>query len=323
MKAAVLEKLGKAPIFKEYPEPVLQNEEQVIMHVKAASVKNIDKLRAGGKHYASYTSVPVVVGLDGVGVLEDGTKIYAQGLTGMIAEKAVISKYRYTVLPENIDYNIAAALPNAIIGSAMALKFRADMQPGNVVLINGATGVTGSLAVQVAKHYGASKIIVTGRNHEQLEKLRNAGADHIISLKQDDEAIIEQLKTIHQQDPINIVIDYLWGHPIELIISSLKGSGINSFSEKVRIVTVGDMAGEAINLTSGTLRSSAIELLGSGLGSFSLKEMIQFNAEILPEMFQLAADGILTMDLQVELLENIESIWEEEISPGKRVVIAV
>src|SRR5690606_31087055 len=141
-----------------------KSDDEIILEVKAAAVKNLDKLRASGTHYASYTSLPVVVGMDGVGVLNDGTRVYAQGLTGMLAEKALIHREQYTLIPDHLDNYTAAALPNAVLGSAMALKIRGKMKPGQNVLINGATGVTGLLAVQIAKFYGANKVFTTGRN---------------------------------------------------------------------------------------------------------------------------------------------------------------
>src|SRR6187401_3620252 len=146
MKAAILNKLGTSPVYQDFADPIPQNEEQILINVKAASVKNIDKLRAGGKHYASHKELPAIVGLDGVGILENGKRVYAQGLTGMIAEKALISAHRFTLLPDQIDDITAAALPNAVIGATMALLFRAKMQKGQTVVINGATGVTGRLA---------------------------------------------------------------------------------------------------------------------------------------------------------------------------------
>ena len=321
MKAAVLHQLGSIPIYEEFPIPIPQNEHQLILNLKASALKNLDKLRVSGKHYASYTDLPVVVGIDGVGVLEDGTRVYAQGITGMMAENALISKNSYTILPDKIDNLTAAALPNTVIGATMALRFRAKMEKGDVVLINGATGVTGQIAVQIAKLDGASTIIVTGRNSESLEKLKSLGAEVIISLMQDDESIINQLKEIHRITPVNIVIDYLWGHPVEMIISALKGGGINNITSKVRIVTVGSMAGENINLASGTLRSSAIEILGSGIGSISKEEMHLFNTEILPEMFQLAAEGKLSIETESAPLTEIETIWNYKSAPGKRLVV--
>jgi NADPH:quinone reductase-like Zn-dependent oxidoreductase len=173
----------------------------------------------------------------------------------------------------------------------MALLFRAKMQKGHSVLINGATGVTGRLAVQVAKYYSADKIIVTGRNAESLQKLAQLGADKIISLRQDDETFVNALKEINKTNPIDIVIDYLWGHSIELIIKSLRGGGINSFTRPVKIVTVGDMAGENINLSSDTLRSSAIEISGSGFGSLSQDDLKKFDTKYYRKCFNWLPTG--------------------------------
>lgn len=319
MKAAILNQLGSTPVYEEVPDPVPQND-QLLINVEAASLKNIDKSRTKAGNYVSYSKLPVIVGSDGVGVLADGSKIYAQGVTGMMAEKALISKKRYTILPEGIDVAIAAALPNAAIGSAMALLSRAEFKSGNVVLINGATGTTGQLAVQLARHYGASRIIAAGRNENTLQKLKILGADEIVSLKQDETVIIEKIKEINKQSAIDVVIDYLWGRPLELIIRSIRAIEINLNPHKVRIITVGDMAGYNISLNSSDLRSADIELLGSGLGTFSSEDTIRFFTKILPEVFALAAAGKLKVDIRKEKLENIETAWNSEVD-GRRTVI--
>ena len=322
MKAAVLQQFGAAPQYIDFTDPI-PGDAELLMTVKAASVKNLDKMRASGTHYASYAQLPAIVGIDGVGTLEDGTRVYAMGLHGMLAEKAVIRKGSYTPLPEGIDDVTAAALPNAVIGAAMPIRYRAALQPGEVVLINGATGVTGQLAVQIARHYGAAKIIVTGRNAEALERLKALGADEIISLKQTDEEIVKQLKAAHAATPINVVIDYLWGHPVELILVALKGGGMHHISSRVRLVTAGSMAGEDIKLPSGILRSSAIEILGSGIGSLSAQEMKLYGAEVLPEMLRLAADGKLNIQTETAPLRDIATAWDKQVEPGKRLVITM
>lgn len=322
MKAAVIKQLGTVPIYSEHPEPVPSGD-QLVMNVKAASVKNLDKLRASGKHYASYTELPAVVGIDGVGKLEDGTWVYAQGISGMLAEKALIRKGQFVRLPEGLDRIQAAALPNAVIGAAMALRYRAKTKPGEVVLINGATGVTGQLAVQLAKHDGASKVIATGRNETVLNELRSLGADEIILLSDSDEAIKEQIKRIHKETPIHCVIDYLWGKPVELIIAALQGGGVNTFTSRVKIVTVGSMAGESIDLHSGSLRSSAIEIMGSGLGSLSKEDLSDFFTTVLPEIFDLANNGKLKLHTHVVPLSEIETAWNLELNGGTRLVVSV
>lgn len=323
MKAAVLHKLGEAPKYEDFAEPVVNKENQLLITVLAASVKNLDKARASGKHYASHTNLPETVGVDGVGILEDGRRVYATGLTGMIAEKALIDKNKYSLLPDNIDIVTAAALPNAIMGAALALKYRAVMKAGETVLINGATGVTGKLAIQIAKYYGAKKIIATGRNIESLQLLTELGADEIISLQQEDAAIINHLKGIHAQSPIDIVIDYTWGHPAEIILNALKGGGLHSISHRVRFVTVGSIAGEEIHLSSGILRSSAIEILGSGIGSLPKEAMEMQFKETIPELMQLAALGKLTIDTVTTELKDVEAAWQDVIPAGKRLVILI
>ncbi|GAB3220518.1 zinc-binding dehydrogenase [Spirosoma arcticum] len=237
----------------------------------------------------------------------------------MMAQKGLIAKTRYTVLPDKLDYSTAAALLNAVIGSAMALHFRGKMEPGMTILINGATGVTGQVAVQVARHYGAANIIVTGRNPAVLDRLKSFGATTVISLEQAGDHFIKHVRESHAETPIDLVLDYLWGYPMELVLKALVGGG----SRKVRIVTVGDAAGSSIPLASIMLRSAAIDLLGSGIGSLSQQELKKFDTEVLPEMFQLAADGKLLIDTQNEPLETIHQVWNKEGKAGKRIVIVM
>jgi len=323
MKAAVVYKKGEMPRYADFAAPILQNENQILMSVKAVAITNLDKGKASGAHYSSENDNPngFVVGSDGIGLLEDGTRVYARGISGTMAEKALIDKNIFVPLPDGISNAIAASLPNAVAGSAMALKFRAGIKPGETVLINGATGFTGQIAIQIAKHYGAKKIIVTGRNEKTLQSLLELGADEVISLKQNDEDFISQLKAIHSNTPIDIILDYLWGHPAELILSVLKGNG--SFTNKVRYVTIGGMAGDTISLSSGILRSVNLQLSGSGLGSWTKEEVKLLFSEILPEMFLLASQNKLKVNIEEVSIVDIEKMWNAEVSDGKRLVVLI
>lgn len=321
MKAAVIYKRGEMPQYAEFPEPVVQNDDEVLITVKAAAIKHLDKSKASGKHYSATNNKQhaTVPGGDGVGLLADGTKVYAHGVSGMIAEKAVVEKDRMVKLPEGIDAAVAAALPNAVAGSAMALLFRANMQPGETVLINGSTSFTGKIAVQVAKYYGAKKIIVTGRDKETLKALLALGADEIIAIDENDEEFVAKFKEIHSNTPIDIIIDYLWGHSAELILSSLKGKG--TFTHKVRFVSIGSVTGDKIQLSAETLRSTDIQLCGSGLGSWTKDQLKQLFSKILPEMFKLTAENKLEIDTVKVDLKDIEKLWDMEIKSGKRLVV--
>jgi NADPH:quinone reductase-like Zn-dependent oxidoreductase len=224
-------------------------------------------------------------------------------------------------IPDELNDVTAAALPNAVIGAAMGLQFKTGIQPGDVVLINGATGFTGRIAVQIAKHYGAKKVIATGRNQQSLNDLLLTGADEIISVAQDDEQFTAQLTQIHTTTPIDIIIDYLWGHTAELILSCIKGNG--SFTNKIRYVSVGSMTGDIIQLSAANLRSVDLQLTGSGLGAWSKSQVNMLFSTILPQMFQLAATGKLIADTIPVKLEHIDKLWDMEVPGGRRLVITM
>lgn len=322
MKAAVVFEKGSIPQYTDFLEPEVQ-ENEIQISVKAASIKNLDRARAGGNHYSTENKEhqPTIIGTDGAGYLENGNKVYFFSKKGTVAEKATADKKMIIPIPEELDFSLAAALPNAVMGSAMALKFKAGIQYGNTVLINGATGITGRIAVQIAKLYGAQKIIVTGRNEESLQSLLELGADEAVSLKVGDDSFKQKIKEIHKETPIDIVLDYIWGHSVELILSAFKGDG--NFSHKTKWVTVGGMSGDTIQLSSQILRGTDIQISGSGLGSWTKEESGLLFSEIIPEMFQAAVEGKIKMETYEVDIKNIEAVWNAEIQSGERLVIRI
>jgi NADPH:quinone reductase-like Zn-dependent oxidoreductase len=323
MKAAVICQKGELPQYVDFPEPAAQNNDEVLVNVKAVAIKHFDKGRAAGNHYSSDAQAGGgrVIGGDGVCLLEDGTRVYGMGVSGMLAEKATIDKDRIVKVPKDLDDATAAALPNAVIGAAMGLRFRADIQPGDVVLINGATGFTGRIAVQIAKHYGAKKVIAAGRNQQSLNDLLTLGADEIISVAQHDEQFKAQLKATHANTPIDVIIDYLWGHTAEMILACVKGDG--SFTNKIRFVSVGSVTGDLIQLSAANLRSVNLQLTGSGLGAWSKQQVARLFTDILPEMFQLAAEGKLKAGTITVKLEDIADLWNLDVPDGQRLVVTI
>jgi NADPH:quinone reductase-like Zn-dependent oxidoreductase len=203
----------------------------------------------------------------------------------------------------------------------MGLKFKANIQQGDVVLINGATGFTGRVAVQIAKHYGAKKVIATGRNQQSLDELLSLGADETISVLQDDESFKKQITAIHSETPIDIIVDYLWGHTAEMILACIKGDG--SFTNKIRYVSVGGMSGDLIQLSAANLRSVNLQLTGSGLGAWSKPQVAELFSEIFPEMFALAAAGKLKVETIKVKLADIAELWKLEVDNGRRLVVVV
>ncbi|GAB4056434.1 quinone oxidoreductase family protein [Spirosoma litoris] len=321
MKAAVIHQFGETPRYEEVADPIIQSENELMMTVQAASIKNIDKSQARGSHYDRSKQLPAIVGTDGVGELPDGSRVYAFYAGSTMAEKALVRKGGYVVLPDGIDYITAAALPNPGLSAWFSLYYRAGLQPGETVLINGATGVTGKIAIQLAKYFGAGKVIATGRNPQALATLPDLGADVVISLAQSDADLQAALKAEQRELPFDVVIDYTWGHPAELILSVLAGNDFMAEAHRTRYVTVGEMAGPTIQLASGVLRSAAIELYGVGGGSIPKEVMQKVPTEILPKLFDLIATGKLKIETEAVALSNVERAWNQSETGGKRLVL--
>ena len=211
MKAAVLHALGEAPSYEGFAEPT-PNKDETLVSVRAASLKNSDKMMADGSHYDSLRQLPAVVGLDGVGVLEDGTRVYCAGPRppyGTMAEKTVVPRAFCLPVPDAVDDLTAAALPNPAIASWLSLEWKARLEPGETVLILGATGVAGRLAVQLARHLGAGRVVGAGRNAEALEALAGLGADATISLEGSDDELEEAFADEAGDGGYDVILDYL------------------------------------------------------------------------------------------------------------------
>ena len=184
MYAAVLRSLGKPPRYDQFPDPV-PGEGEVIVQVRAASLKPVDKQLASGSHFASPRELPVVCGTDGLGSLSDGTRVFFGGTRppyGAMAERTLVRREFCFPVPDNISDETAAALPNPGVSAWVSLVFRAKLVPGESVLILGATGVTGKLAIRIAKLLGAARVVAAGRNQQVLSTLPELGADAIIWL---------------------------------------------------------------------------------------------------------------------------------------------
>lgn len=321
MKTAVIYPGAQMPQYVETEEPVAAAGE-VLVSIRAVSIKNLDKSKASGSHYSSGENLNgIVIGSDGTGLLENGQRVYGIGVGGTIAEKALFRSDLLVPVPDGLEDAVSAALPNAVMGSAMALRFRAAMQPGETVLINGATGFTGRIAVQLAREYGAGRIIVTGRNEESLNSLIALGADEVVPLRGDEQFFAAKLKSIHTATPINVIIDYLWGRSAETILSVLQGIG--NFTPKTRFVSVGAMGGGSISLSSELLRGTDLQLSGSGLGSWSMQEIGILFKTILPDAFQMALDGRLKVSTVSIAADEIGKAWETALKDGARLVAVI
>ncbi len=320
MNAAVVESVGNLPHYGSFAEPTV-GEGEVLVKVRAAALSNLVKARASGAHYSSGTIVPFVPGYDGVGSLPDGQRVYFFGPTspfGTMAEWSVASPSRIVPLPDGVDDVTAAALGNPGLASWGALLGRARLVAGESVLVNGATGVAGQQAVQVAKYLGARRVIATGRDEAALSLLRTLGADETISLRQTVDALAESFSKVLPE--VDVVLDYLWGESAEAILTAAKGHGAPDGERRLRYVQIGSISGDPISLKAETLRSSGVELMGSGLGSLSAAAIV----EALKRMFEAQASGAgLRIDAKAVSLQQVEAMWNCTPPPGCRIVFTV
>ena len=321
MKAAVLHQFGETPRYGDFPDPV-PNEQQEVAQVKAASIKNLDRMRAKGTHYDKHAVLPAVVGVDGIAVLGNGTRVYTGSPTGMMAEKALVRTAMAVPVPGGLDDVTAAALPNPAVSAWLSLDFKAQLKKGDTVFISGATGITGRIAIQLARQMGAGKIIAAGRNPAMLATLPALGADVVLQLNQPAGELKKQLQQLRKEAHFDCVIDYLWGEPAELLLDVLTGHDLDAAARRTRYVHVGEMAGSTVRLKGATLRSSWIELLGQGGGGVPQEILAKVGTEYLPRIFEMALKGALKIDTEAVPLKDVEKVWNDTDS-SKRIVVTM
>jgi NADPH:quinone reductase-like Zn-dependent oxidoreductase len=317
MDAAVLHTLGKPPQCEQFPEPVA-GEGEVIVHVHAASLKPIDKQLAAGSHYASPRDLPFVCGIDGVGHLSDGQRVFFGGTRppyGAMARRTVVPRAFTFPVPEGVSDDTAAALPNPGVSAWLSLAFRAKLAPGENVLILGATGVTGKLAVKIAKLLGAGRVVAAGRNQEVLSTLHALGADATIRLDAPAKDLVEAFAHEAGQSGFQVVIDYVWGQPAEAFLAAITRKEFAVIKSETRFVQVGESAGPTISLPAAVLRSSALTILGTA--GIAPRNVL---VSALQDVMAHAASGELHVDTERVPLADIETAWQGE-SQGRRFVI--
>ncbi len=217
-------------------------------------------------------------------------------------------------VPAGLDDITAAAIANPGMSAWMTLKVRAHLSAGETVLIMGAPGVAGQLAIQFARHHGAKRIVSAGRNVDAIAK---ADVDAIIPLGQPEDAIRESL-TAEAARGIDVVVDYLWGRPTELVLEALAKGFKTESTHKTRLVEVGSMAGQTITLPAATLRSIDLTLLGSGFGAASMESILA----AIPTLFELAAKRTLTIAIDPVPLSQVEVAWDSA-EKGRRIVFTL
>jgi len=299
MKAAVAD-YTSAPRWQDITEPA-PVDGHVPVRMSAVAMHNLARGVAAGVHYSSPAEDGFVVGVDGVGRTADGARVYFNQ-PGTVAEQVYVHPAALVPIPDGLADDQAAAVMNAAMSSWMAMRVRTQVQQGQTVLVLGATGASGRLAVPLARHFGA-RVIAAGRNAEILQTLN---ADATVDLRGSD----DEIRAALGREKIDVVIDYVWGHPAELVLESLAKRGPATYVE------IGAMAGGTITLPAALLRSTDVNIIGSGFGSFTAAE---FLAE-RPAILRAAIDLGLTVDVTARPAVDIADAWSEDIGNSRLVL---
>ena len=316
MKAAVLHSFDRPPQCEEFSNPIAGENEHIV-HVRAAALKPVDKQIASGSHYATPHTLPFVCGLDGTGVLENGTRVYFAGSRvpyGAMAQQTVVPRNRYFPLNDDLDDVTAAAIINPGVSAWLTLTARAKLVRGETVLVLGATGVTGKLAVGIARLLGAARVVAAGRNKEVLRTFDKSVADATVHIGDNDDELRESFVREAGGSGFQVIVDYVWGHPTEVLLNSLTQKKFIAVKSETRLVQVGESAGPTVALRAVVLRSCALTILGTaGIPPH----------DVLVDAFQQvtsrAASGELRIDVEQVPLAQTENAWQRN-EHGRRLV---
>jgi NADPH:quinone reductase-like Zn-dependent oxidoreductase len=307
MKAAVVNAFDEPPHYEDFPDPVAAQSEELVVDVVAAALHPRVRSQANGSHYTSTGQLPLVPGIDAV-VRDAKGKLYYALLDdtrlGTMAQRTVIEKDRSVALPKHADPATVAAAINPVMSSWVALGHRIHFKRGSRVLILGATGSAGRMAIQVAKRFGAKEVIGAGRNPQLLNELTALGADRVLTLDQLDQA-----------GDVDVVIDYVWGEPTAKgmvdLITHRRDRG-----KDLTWIQIGSMAGPGAEILSAALRSARLEIVGSGIGSVAGHD---FRKEI-PKIAKAVTEGAFDVRTQPVPLSDVTTAWTQPRDADKRVV---
>lgn len=307
VKAAIVTETGKPPVFQEITLAAA-GEDEVTIKVVAVGYSHLVRGRASGAHYSASKSTSIV-GVDGVGYVEGtGALVYFFSLGGSYSQYVNVNKRSVFPLPEEITSENAiasvAALTNGAMSSIMGFSRIKDLPANPTVVVIGATGVSGHIAIQISKKlYNAKRVIGIGRNGEKLKALEAVEPllDDIIAYTDKDEDIMKN-ETLADVD---VVLDYVWGLAtarfMALAIKSKKVS-----SQALSWVEIGEISGEStISLPATALRSNNFSILGSGIGPFTGIEM----GKCLSQATESLAKGDLNFEVKGIPLEDVAEEW--------------
>jgi len=317
MNAAVVTSFSEPPHYLPFDVPQPRTDDEMLVDVLAAGLHPRVRSGAAGVHYTSTGTLPMIPGVDAVGRRPDGKLIYFvadDDAPGTMADKAIADVRRAIELPDDVDVAKVSAAMNPAMSSWVALRLRVPIEPGQSVLVLGATGNAGAMAVEVARRLGAGRVVGAGRDPARLSAVAAAGADEMIPLTADDEATDTALAAAAAE--VDIVLDYLWGKPAQRAITALL-TARSDRSRAMNWIQIGSVAGPTIELPSVALRSANLRVLGNGQGAVSGQAYLAQ----LPSLVAEINSGAIAVAANPLPLADVEAAWTRTGAPGQRTVL--
>lgn len=307
MKAALVTSFDQPPTYTEVPDPVTHHPGELVVDVVAAGLHPRVRSQANGSHYSSTGELPLIPGIDGVVRDPEGRLRYVllgDTNSGTMAQQTVIETDRSVLLPDDVDPVLLAAAMNPAMSSWVGLRRRIDFRPGSEVLILGANGSAGRVAIQICKQFGASRVIAAGRNAERLAGLEDLGAD-----------LITTFDDLSPAADVDVVIDYVWGPPtVEAMVAVCAARADRS--KPLTWLEIGAVAAPTASIPSAALRSTRLQIVGSGIGSVPGKDFV---AE-LPQLAEFLMSGVLDIPAKAVPLRAVQSTWGTDPGSSQRIV---
>jgi NADPH:quinone reductase-like Zn-dependent oxidoreductase len=309
MRAAVLHEHGGVPSLEEFRDPAAEPG-AVVLELRAAAMNPIDVRVASGQFPLERYDTPYVAGKEGVGRRDDGSFAYfeySRKPFGAFAERTLVEEGDLYPVPDGLDPALAVCLGVSGLAAWLGLSWRGRLTDGETVLVLGASGVVGQIAVQAARLLGAGRVVAAARDEAALSRAGSLGADALVRL--DEPGFAGALKEA-SEGGYDLVLDPLWGDPAVAAIGAVKPFG--------RVVQLGQSAGAEAVLTSAAVRSTPIDLLG--YTNYTVSEERKRSA--FAAMAEHAAAGRLRVEIERLGLDDVPAVWQRQgSSPHAKLVI--
>jgi NADPH:quinone reductase-like Zn-dependent oxidoreductase len=305
MRAAVVSAHGEPPSYAEHPAPETGGD-LVRVRITAAPIVPLDLLCASGTSYFGPPALPYVPGVQGVGITDSGERVWVSSTAGMkpgdgtLGEHCAVPVVDVVPLPDGVDDTVAAAFGLSGVAAWSALHVLARLRSGERVLVLGAGGAVGQVAVAVAKHHGAARVVGACRSEAAAARARHNGADAVVILSQDGD--VEDLSAAlgdALEGTADVVIDPVFGWVAEAALRVMTPFG--------RLVNLGGSAGDAAALSSAAVRGKSLSVLGYTNNAITPEQ----RAEALTSVLELARDGLATVEHRVRPLAEVADAWAE------------